>query len=58
MKKCAVFVRNENKVNAVNLKWKWGEDELPIVNQYAYLGIEIPNGLFLGCTHSEGNRKG
>ena len=30
-KKCAVAVVacNEDKVNPVTLKWKWGEDELP-----------------------------
>ena len=30
---CAVVVCNEDKVNPVNFKWKWGEDELPIVDQ-------------------------
>ena len=34
---CAVVVRvvvcNEDKVNPVNSKWKWREDELPIVAQ-------------------------
>ena len=37
VKKCAVVVVvvcNEDKVNPINLKWKWGEDELPIVDQY------------------------
>ena len=28
-------------VNPVNFKWNWGQDELPIVDQYAYLGVEI-----------------
>ena len=41
VKKCAVVVCNEDKVNPVNLWWKWGEDELPIVDQYTYLGVEI-----------------
>ena len=41
VKKCAVVVCNEDKVNPVNFKRKWGEDELPIVDQYTYLGVEI-----------------
>ena len=31
VKKCAVVMRNEEKVNPVNFKWRWGGDELPIV---------------------------
>ena len=43
VKACAVVVAvcNEDKVNLVNFKWKWGEDKLPIVDQYTYLGVEI-----------------
>ena len=41
VKICEVVVCNEDKVNPVNSKWKWGEDELPIVDQYTYLGVEI-----------------
>ena len=41
MNKCAVVVCSEQKANPVNFKWKWGEDELPIVDQYTYLGVEI-----------------
>ena len=58
VKKCAVVVCNENKVNPVNSEWKWGEDEIPIVDQYTYLGVETLKGLLLGCTHSESSRKG
>ena len=36
-----VVVCNEDKVNPVTFKWKWGEDELPIADQYTYLGVEI-----------------
>ena len=36
VKKC-----NEEKVNPVTLKRKWGEDDLPIVDEYMYLGVEI-----------------
>ena len=32
---------HEDRVNPVNFKWKWGKDELPIVDQYTYLGVEI-----------------
>ena len=28
-------------MNPVNFIWKWGEDKLPIVDQYTYLGVEI-----------------
>ena len=41
VKKCAVVVCNEGKVNPVNFKWKCGEDKLPIVDQHTYLGVEI-----------------
>ena len=41
VKKCAVVVRNEDKVNPVTFKWKLGEDDLPVVDQYTYLGVEI-----------------
>ena len=41
VKKCAVVVCNEDKVNPVTFKWKCGEDELPIADQYTYLGVEI-----------------
>ena len=27
----------------VTFKWKWGEDYLPIVDQYTYLGVKISN---------------
>ena len=32
--KCAVLVCKEDKKNPVEFKWKWGEEELPIVDQY------------------------
>ena len=43
MKKCTVVVCSEDKVNPATSKWKWGEDELPVVDQYTYLGVEMPN---------------
>ena len=40
VKKCAVIVCNEEKVNPANFNWKLGGGELPIVDQYTYLGVE------------------
>ena len=36
-----VVVCNEVKVKPAALKWKWGEDELRIADQYTYLGVEV-----------------
>ena len=36
-----VAVCNEDQVNPVTFKWKWGEDKLPIADQYTYLGVDI-----------------
>ena len=44
VKKCTVVLCNEDKVKSVNFKWEWGEDDLPIVDQYMYLGVEISKG--------------
>ena len=41
VKKCAVVVCNEDKVNPVTFTWKWGENELPIADEYTYLGVDI-----------------
>ena len=41
VKTCAIVVCDEDKVNPINFNWKWGEDKLPIVDQYTYLGVEI-----------------
>ena len=41
IKKYAVVVCNEGKVNPVIFKWKWGQELLPIGDQYTYLGLEI-----------------
>ena len=38
--KSAILKCNEDK-NPVEFKWKWGEEEFPIVDQYTYLGVEI-----------------
>ena len=39
--KRAVLVCNEDNKNPVEFKWKWGEEELPIVDQYTYHDVEI-----------------
>ena len=41
VKKFGVAVCNEDKVNLVTFKWRWGEDELPIADQYTYFSVEI-----------------
>ena len=44
VEKCAVIVAVvciEDKVNPVSFKWRWGEDELPIVDRYTYRGVNI-----------------
>ena len=41
VKKCAVVVCNEDKVNPVHFQMEVGKDELPIVDQYTYLGVEV-----------------
>ena len=42
VKKCAVVVQyNEDKVNPVTFRWKWGVDEFPIVDRYTYVGVEV-----------------
>ena len=58
VKKCAVVVVavcNEDKVNPVTFKWKWGEDELPIADRHRYLGVEISKewSWDAHCTHSK-----
>ena len=41
VKTCAAVVCNEDKVNPVTLKRRWGEDTLLIVDQYTYLDLEV-----------------
>ena len=44
----AVVACNDDKVSPVNFKWNWGEDDLPIVDQYTYPGVETSKkGLLL-----------
>ena len=35
--KSAVLLCTEDKKNLVEFKWKWGEEKLPIVDQYTYI---------------------
>ena len=58
VKECAVVVRNEDKGNPVSFKWKWGEDELPIVDQYTYLGVEISKDCSWDARIAKGIGKG
>ena len=37
----AVVVCNEDMVNPVTFERKWEEDDLPIVDQYTYLGVDM-----------------
>ena len=36
-----MVVCNEGKANPVSSSWKWGEDDLRMVDQYTYVGVEI-----------------
>ena len=55
-----IVVCNEDKVNPVNFQLKGGEDDLPIVDQYTYLGVEISKDYcwYIHTINSESNRKG
>ena len=57
VEKCTVVVCcSEDKVNPVNFKWMWGEAELPIVDPYTYLSVEIPKDCSWDAhIHSENN---
>ena len=39
--KSAILVCNKDNKNPVEFKWKWREEELPIVDAYTYHGVEI-----------------
>ncbi|CAB1096931.1 unnamed protein product [Ectocarpus sp. CCAP 1310/34] len=41
VKKSAVMICNENKEEPVEHRWKWGIEEIAVVDQYTYLGVEI-----------------
>ena len=45
-------------MNPVNFEWKWGEDELPIVDQYTYLGVEILKDFSWDAHIAKVNEKG
>ena len=40
-KSAIILVCNGDKKDPVEFKWKWGEEELPVVDQCTYLGVEI-----------------
>ena len=48
-RKCGAVLCDEYKGNPETFKWKWGEDELPIVARYTYLGVEISKTLLFVC---------
>ena len=59
VKKCAVVVQyDKDKVNPVTFKWKWGEDELPIADQYTHLGVEISKECSWDAHIAKGIEKG
>lgn len=41
MNEGVVFVWDRDEKNPVQFKWKWGKEDLPIVDQYTYFGVEI-----------------
>ncbi|CAB1121545.1 unnamed protein product [Ectocarpus sp. CCAP 1310/34] len=41
VQKSAVMLCNENKEEPVEHRWKWGIEEIAVVDQYTYLGVEI-----------------
>ena len=57
VKKRALVVCNKYKVNPINFRWKWGEDELPIVPQLVPWRRDLKR-LLLGYTYSKSDRKG
>ena len=45
-------------MNPVSFRWKWGEDELPIVDQYTYLVVEISMACFWDANIAKATGKG
>ena len=43
VKKSAVMVCNGDRKEPVEVEWKWGVEDLAVVDQYTYLGVEIAN---------------
>lgn len=41
VKKCAAMVCNYGKVKEVNFRWKWGDKDLPRIDQYTCVGVEF-----------------
>ena len=41
VKTCAVVVCNEDEANTAKFSWKWREAELPIVDRYTYLDVDL-----------------
>ena len=49
---CAVVVCRKYKLDPVIFTWNWGDNGIPIVDQYTYLGADISKYCFWD-THSE-----
>ncbi|CAB1116628.1 unnamed protein product [Ectocarpus sp. CCAP 1310/34] len=58
VKKSAVMVCNENKEEPVEHRWKWGIEEIAVVDQYTYLGVEIAKDCSWNAHMSKGAEKG
>ena len=56
--KCAVLVCNEDKKKTAKFKWEWGGEELPIVDEYTYLGVEISQNCSWDAHKKEVTHKG
>lgn len=56
--KRAVDVSNENRENSGEFGWRWGGEEVPIADQYAYLGVETSRNCSRDAHKGEGNEQG
>lgn len=41
VEKCAAMISHDSKVEEVDCKGKWGNEELSRVDQYTYLSVEF-----------------
>ena len=55
---CEVVIGDEDNENPVTSNCKRGKYELPIVDRYACLGVDISKRLLLGWTHGKSSGKG
>lgn len=57
IKKYAVMVCNDSRVDKVDFKCKWGVEELPRVDKSTYLRVEFRRTVRRMHTHKESKRK-